>query len=149
MSTRCSFFYNHDDDSEIHVFEDLAEADGKIFVEKKQTAYTSLTLSPEELLLISQSFDLNELKRQAALSDETLLKAAQDYVSRSLSAGGFLRGLYFADFPKGEETTVEEQIDHTFKKFSNTRDKLKDLLEKISSKSKHVHKFCFGLEHIK
>ncbi len=149
MSTKCSFFYNHDDESQIHVFEDIAEGYGNIFIEKKQTAFTSLNLTAEELLLISQSFDLGELKRQANLSDESLRKAAEEYVHKNLASGGFLRGLYFADIPKGEEATIEEQIDHYFKKFHETRGKLKDLLAKVTSKSSHVHKFSFGLEHIK
>jgi hypothetical protein len=149
LSTRSSFFYNHDIDGQIHVFEDLADNSQKIYIEKTQTANTSLALTLEELMLISQSFDLDELKRQASLTDKVLEKAAKSYVDKNLSSSGFIRGLYFAEIPGGEKASLEVQVETVYNNYKKIRQKLKDLLSTVESKSKSVHKFYFGLEQVK
>jgi NTP pyrophosphatase (non-canonical NTP hydrolase) len=149
MSTRCSFFYNHDLNSQIHVFEDMAEGHDDIFIEKTQTIDTTIKLSVEEVLCIAQSFDINELKRQADLDDESLHKAASESVQKNSTGSSFFKGLFYADMPKGENTPIEEQVEFEFEKFKNTRKKLRDLLDKVESKSRTSHKFYFGLEHVK
>ena len=149
MSTRSSFFYSHDTNGQIHVFEDLAGESDTIYIEKTQTIDTKLALSVEESILIGQSFDINELKRQAALSDESLRAAAVAYVKEMSGSAKFLRNLFFADLPNGERTPEEEQIEFRFQQFCKTRDKLKNLLSSVLSKLKNVHKFYFGLENIK
>jgi hypothetical protein len=149
MSTRCSFFYSHDGKGQTHVFEDLAEENGLIFIEKTQTIDSRLALSLEELLSIGQSFDINELRRQVNLTDEQLFKGATNYVEKCLNTKSFFQGIYFADFPEKENTPKEAQIEFRFVQFKKTRDKLKELLTKVESNSKSGHKFYFGLEDIK
>lgn len=149
MSTRCSFFYNHDINSQIHVFEDLAESHESIFIEKTQTIDTTIKLSVEEVLCICQSFDLDELKRQSELDDESLKNAAIDMVEKHNNSSGFLKSLFYAEMPKGESTTKDEQIAFHFDKMVDVRKKIRDLLSTVESKSKNVHKFYFGLENVK
>ncbi len=149
MSTRSSFFYSHDDKGQTHVFEDMAEDRGLIFIEKTQTIDSKLALSIEELLSIGQSFDVNELRRQVNLTDEDLLRGAKEYVEKCLNTKSFFQGIYFADFPQKENTPKDEQIEFRFNEFKNIRNKLKELLSKVEGNSKGVHKFYFGLEHIK
>jgi len=149
MSTKCSFFYNHDENSQIHVFEDMAEENDTIFIEKTQTIDTTIKLSIEEVLCMCQSFDLEELKRQADLDDETLKKSAIDAVQKHDSASGFLRSLFYSDIPNGASATFDEKVDFQFEKLKNLRKNLRDLLDKVENKSRNIHKFYFGLEHIK
>jgi hypothetical protein len=127
----------------------MAEPDGQILIEKTQTRDTTLSLSVEEMLLISQGFSVDELRRQANLTDEALLKAAKEHVDKCSRYQGFMRSLYFAEIPGGEEATEDFQLSYVYKKYSEIRDKLKDLLSSVESKSKSVHKFNFGLEMIK
>jgi hypothetical protein len=149
VSTRSSFFYSHDTDGQIHVFEDLADDSQKIYIEKTQTSNTSLALTLEELMLISQSFNLDELKRQASLTDEALEKAAKIYVDQNLASSSFIRSLYFAEIPGGEKAPYEVQVETVYNNYKKIRQKLKDLLSSVESKSKSVHKFYFGLEQVK
>lgn len=149
MSTRCSFFYSHDNKSQTHVFEDMTQDRGLIFIEKTQTIDSKLALSIEEMLSIVKSFDIDELRRQANLTDEQLLQGAVNYVEKCMNSNSFFKGLQFADLPLKEDTPKKEHIEFRFSEFASIREKLKELLLKVESNSKTVNKFNFGLEDIK
>jgi hypothetical protein len=126
----------------------VSEGRDDIFIEKRQTIDTTVKLSVEEILCISQSFDFDELKRQADLDDDALHKSCEESVAKNNNSSSFLKSLFFAEMPKGESTPVEEQIEFEFEKLKKIRKNLRDLLDKVESKSRNVHKFYFGLEHV-
>lgn len=142
VSTKISFYYQADQDSYTHFYEDLAEPE-KFFLEKTVTTDVKYQFTLEELCLLAKSIDLQELKRQSNISDQEII----DYVKKNVverikkqdSFCGMFGSLVYGTSSDPEETQVQTGIAY----FTKIRNNLKNIVSILDRK--RIDKISFGM----
>jgi hypothetical protein len=145
MSTKSSLFYEHQDKNYIHCYTDIACED-KIFIEKTVNQEFKLAFEPAEICILSRSVDLNELDRQASITDESI----KDYAVNRLNnynnlTNEWSKFSYYLIFDHKDADNIK--IEKLEKHYFNLREKIRLLRERVLSS--RVSKYVFGLEEIK
>lgn len=143
MSTKFSFFYNNDGDNYIHFYSDVK--DDSIVLEKTQKTNVKIELSLEEACAIAKSVNLQELKRQAEITDEQILEFLEKKLKNDYN--NIFMSIWMTRVFGDENSTKEEKIQHGLQHYQNIRAEIKKIYDKtISSKSYPIE---FGLSEIK
>lgn len=145
MSTKCSHVYLHNQSAYTHVYKDLLEPE-KIVIEKKLNQNVSIKLDLNEIGLLVKSFDLQELERQANLTDDDILKYVDNNFEKCKN--NTWSRLWFKSICDIENPTDDELKLAHYKDLIKTRDKIKALRDQVNSEGRVV-KHQFGLEEIK
>lgn len=144
MSTKSSLFYEHKDHNYIHGYVDLAD-ENKIFIEKTVNQEFKIAFDPAEICILSRSVDLNELDRQANITDESI----KDYAVNRLNnynnlTNEWAKFSYYLIFDHKDADNVK--IEKLEKHYFGLREKIRLLRERVLSS--RVSKYVFGLEEI-
>lgn len=143
MSTRMSLFYNNKYGLS-HFYKDVA--DDLYHIEKEQKHIVDISLSLEEIISIAKSVDLNELNRQANLSDEQIVfYTTSEYQKSKLCTG--LLGLWVSRVFGNSELPDEERIQNGISYYKNIRDGIRKALK--DSEGFKTDRVCYGLENFK
>ncbi len=120
--------------------------ENKIFIEKTVNQEVKIAFNPEELAILSKSFDLVELDRQANLSDESIIEYAKnrldDFNNTKNEWGRFF---YYSIFNHNDDAEVK--IEKLKQYYFDKRQKIRLLRDKVLNS--RVSKYNFGLEDIK
>lgn len=145
MSTKCSHVYLDRGHTRTHIYTDVADP-GNFYIEKTSNQDIVVKLSLHEIGMLVKAFDVNELERQANLTDEQILNHVKaDYCKNKNSSWCkmWYRSLCNVENPTDEDL-MESQLKHLIK----TRDKLIALRNLMNSEGRVSH-HIFGLEEIK
>lgn len=143
MSTRTSLFYNTKNGLS-HFYKDVA--DDLYHIEKEQKNVIDISLSLEEIISIARAVDLNELHRQANLSDSDIkVHVTAEYQKSKVCSG--LLGLWTSRIFGDPELSDEKRIENGILYYSNIRDGIKKALN--DSEGFKVDKVFYGLENFK
>ncbi len=143
MSTRISHSYKTGNQYS-HLFEDVA--DGLYHIEKEQTHLVNLSLTLEEIISIAKSVNIQELTRQANITDDQIKKyVLEEYSKNKLKIG--LSFCWLTSIYGNSELSDEERIEKGIFYYSNIRERIKETL--YISETYRVSEISFGLECIK
>ncbi len=143
MSTRMSLFYNTKD-SLSHFYKDVA--DDLYHIEKEQKTLVNVSLSLEEIISIAKSVDLNELNRQANLSDEQIVSYTTSEYHKSKACSGLLE-LWVSRIFGNSELPEAKRIENGICYYKNIRDGIRKALK--DSEGFKTDKIFYGLENFK
>ncbi len=147
FETKRSIFHsNKDHREEIHVYR---TSDDSTFVniEKKQTCNLTITLNLEEVCCIAKAFNVDQLKRQAEITDEQILKHVQEECD-GMSKTMFPLNFYYSVYSNNvENLTTEERIKEGIKYYTKKRSDIRRIWDLFKTYS--VYDIYFGLEKIK
>ena len=119
-----------------------------VFIRKQQVVEFESKFSKEEIFSIARSLDLQELERQANLSDETILKFVTRQVMErtTINKNNLFAEMHATSIYGNIESAVDQQIQNGLEYFQKIRDSIKKLHTDVISKK--VYKIQFGLEMI-
>jgi hypothetical protein len=143
MSTRVSLFYNNDDGFS-HFFRDMA--DDVFHIEKEQKAIVDISLKLEELISIAKSVNLQEIYRQANLSDDEIKHFVTIEYNKSKSCSGLFE-MWVCNIFGDKDMPQEDRIQKGIIYYTKLRDNIRQSLK--NSESYKTDKILYGLESFK
>ena len=146
MSTKITLHYDQD----IHFYTECFD-EQHIYMQLNRDldlVSVNVRLTTEQAIGLSNQINIGELRRQADLTDEQILKHTQETVAARVKTPDFFGQLTGLLVYGMVDDPVEDQIASGVSHYTKIRDKLKQLVGLLDNKSRRGSTLQFGLEEI-
>jgi len=146
MSTKITLYYDQD----IHFYTECFDEQHIHMQLNRDLDLVSVhvRLTTEQVVGLSNMINVGELRRQANLTNEEILKHAQETVAARVKTPDFFGQLTGLLVYGMVDDPVENQIASGVAHYTKIRDKLKQLVELLDNQSRRGSNFQFGLEEL-
>jgi hypothetical protein len=145
MSTKVTLYY----DQNHHFYAECFD-DKHVYLEvHTDTVETTIRFDLEQVVGLASQINLDELRRQAGITDEQIRKHVVSTVEARLNATDFFGQIYgLMQFGPGD-SPKEEQIENGINYYMSIRNRLQKLLPVLNNTPRKGTSFQFGLEEIR
>lgn len=141
MSSKISLCYS----DEMHLFRECFLDDSIFLKLNKKDLKIELEFKLLDFLKMAKSFDFEEFKKQALLTDRQIKDYCEKTIEGRLKEKDSFAQLGFMIY--GDiKLPKEDQVQKGFEYYSKKRDELKEWLDELNKVN--VNKLYFGLEHV-
>lgn len=144
MSTKCTLYY----DQNHHFYAECGDEDHVYLEIENDSVSTTLRLDLEQMVGLVNQFDLNELRRQAELTDEQIRAHVEATVNARYQSKDFLSQLAGSLVYGCANDPKEKQIAAAMEFYTHKRDYLKRLIPVLENKPRKGSRFMYGLEEV-